>query len=177
MCFNFFGNRIVTGILINPLNFSGDLLQHFLTVIFDRLSKGESSNDDFELNIILQVTTFGELLSRNTALIIIVISSKQILFVYFLLMYPCFLLRYIVFIQTNLIQNCNGYLQESIRNSADAMLLSSPDALVVSISSEGSLDRDKDDKGEVKPRSSTRKSRVNNFGIDCLESLKFTYKV
>ncbi|CAL9215688.1 unnamed protein product [Arabidopsis halleri] len=99
---------------------SGDLLQHFLTVIFDRLSKGESSNDDFELNIILQ---------------------------------------------------------ESIRNSADAMLLSSPDALVVSISSEGSLDRDKDDKGDVKTRSSTRKSRVNNFGIDCLESLKFTYKV
>ncbi|KFK42428.1 hypothetical protein AALP_AA2G254900 [Arabis alpina] len=95
---------------------SGDLLQHFLTVIFDRLGKGEASNDDFELNIILQ---------------------------------------------------------ESIRNSADAMLLSSPDSLVVSIS----LDRDKDDKGDVIPVSSTRKSRVNNFGIDCLDSLKFTYKV
>jgi gamma-tubulin complex component 5 len=96
---------------------SGDLLQHFLTVIFDRLGKGESSNDDFELNIILQ---------------------------------------------------------ESIRNSADAMLLSSPDSLVVSISRE---DRDKDDKGDIIPLSSTRKSRVNSFGIDCLESLKFTYKV
>ncbi|XP_019058317.1 PREDICTED: gamma-tubulin complex component 5-like isoform X2 [Tarenaya hassleriana] len=33
---------------------SGDLLQHFLTVIFSRLDKGESWNDDFELNIILQ---------------------------------------------------------------------------------------------------------------------------
>jgi len=63
MCFNLFGNRIVTGILTNPINFSGDLLQHFLTVIFDRLGKGESSNDDFELNIIIQVTKFNELLS------------------------------------------------------------------------------------------------------------------
>ncbi|VVA95921.1 unnamed protein product [Arabis nemorensis] len=99
---------------------SGDLLQHFLTVIFDRLGKGEASNDDFELNIILQ---------------------------------------------------------ESIRNSADAMLLSSPDSLVVSISGEGCLDRDKDNKGDVIPVSSTRKSRINNFGIDCLDSLKFTYKV
>ncbi|CAN8277832.1 unnamed protein product [Cochlearia groenlandica] len=99
---------------------SGDLLQHFLTVIFDRLCKGESSNDDFELNIILQ---------------------------------------------------------ESIRNSADAMLLSSPDSLVVSISGEGCVDRDQDDKGDVMPLPLTRKSRINNFGIDCLESLKFTYKV
>ncbi|KAF8046278.1 hypothetical protein N665_3874s0001 [Sinapis alba] len=99
---------------------SGDLLQHFLTVIFNRLGKGELTNDDFELNIILQ---------------------------------------------------------ESIRNSADAMLLNSPDSLVVSISREGCSDKDKDDKGDLAPLSSTRKSRVNNFGIDCLESLKFTYKV
>ncbi|CAF1915313.1 unnamed protein product [Brassica napus] len=99
---------------------SGDLLQHFLTVIFNKLGKGELTNDDFELNIILQ---------------------------------------------------------ESIRNSADAMLLNSHDSLVVSISREGCLDKDKDDKGDVVPLSSTRKSRVNNFGIDCLESLKFTYKV
>ncbi|KAH0938780.1 hypothetical protein HID58_006241 [Brassica napus] len=99
---------------------SGDLLQHFLTVIFNKLGKGELTNDDFELNIILQ---------------------------------------------------------ESIRNSADAMLLNSPDSLVVSISREGCLDKDKDDKGDVVPLSSTRKSRINNFGIDCLESLKFTYKV
>ena len=34
---------------------SGDLLQHFLTVIFDKLDKGESWDDDFELNTILQV--------------------------------------------------------------------------------------------------------------------------
>ena len=68
-------------------------------------------------------------------------------------------------------------LQESIRNSADTMLLSSPDALVVSISSEGCLDRDKDDKGDVKSLSSPRESSVNNYAIDCLESLKFTYKV
>jgi len=34
---------------------SGDLLQHFLTVIFNRLDKGESWDDDFELNLILQV--------------------------------------------------------------------------------------------------------------------------
>lgn len=82
-----------------------------------------------------------------------------------------------MFTQTRLIPNLNGYLQESIRNSADAMLLNSPDSLVVSISREGCLDKDKDDKGDVVPLSSTRKSRINNFGIDCLESLKFTYKV
>lgn len=33
----------------------GDLLQHFLTVIFNKLDKGESWDDDFELNTILQV--------------------------------------------------------------------------------------------------------------------------
>ncbi|KAG2324556.1 hypothetical protein Bca52824_007284 [Brassica carinata] len=99
---------------------SGDLLQHFLTVIYDRLDKGELSDDDFELNIILQ---------------------------------------------------------ESIRNSADAMLLNSPDSLVVSISREDCLDKDKDGKGDVLLLSSTRIRRGNNFGIDCLESLKFTYKV
>lgn len=33
----------------------GDLLQHFLTVIFDKLDKGESWDDDFELNMLLQV--------------------------------------------------------------------------------------------------------------------------
>jgi hypothetical protein len=35
--------------------FSGDLLQHFLTVIFNKLDKGETWDDDFELNTILQV--------------------------------------------------------------------------------------------------------------------------
>lgn len=33
----------------------GDLLQHFLTVIFNKLDKGETWDDDFELNTILQV--------------------------------------------------------------------------------------------------------------------------
>ncbi|KAL2346376.1 hypothetical protein Fmac_000376 [Flemingia macrophylla] len=33
---------------------SGDLLQHFLTVIFNKLDKGEAWDDDFELNTILQ---------------------------------------------------------------------------------------------------------------------------
>ncbi|KAF4379084.1 hypothetical protein F8388_022171 [Cannabis sativa] len=33
---------------------SGDLLQHFLTVIFNKLDKGETWDDDFELNSILQ---------------------------------------------------------------------------------------------------------------------------
>lgn len=60
MCLDFFVNRVVSGILTPP-NVSGDLLQHFLTVIFDRLGKGEASNDDFELNIILQVTRFAVL--------------------------------------------------------------------------------------------------------------------
>ncbi|RDX68250.1 Gamma-tubulin complex component 5, partial [Mucuna pruriens] len=32
----------------------GDLLQHFLTVIFNKLDKGEAWDDDFELNTILQ---------------------------------------------------------------------------------------------------------------------------
>lgn len=34
---------------------SGDLLQHFLTVIFNKLDKGETWDDDFELNTLLQV--------------------------------------------------------------------------------------------------------------------------
>ncbi|BAT77818.1 uncharacterized protein HKW66_Vig0095610 [Vigna angularis] len=33
---------------------SGDLLQHFLTVMFNKLDKGEAWDDDFELNTILQ---------------------------------------------------------------------------------------------------------------------------
>ena len=44
--------------LNKTVKFSGDLLQHFLTVIFNKLGKGELTNDDFELNIILQVTKF-----------------------------------------------------------------------------------------------------------------------
>jgi gamma-tubulin complex component 5 len=98
---------------------SGDLLQHFLTVIFNKLDKGETWDDDFELNTILQ---------------------------------------------------------ESIRNSADGMLLSAPDSLVVSIAKNQAFD------GDQQPNSATvvstpRKNRVHSFGIDGLDLLKFTYKV
>ncbi|XP_062158934.1 uncharacterized protein LOC133866426 isoform X3 [Alnus glutinosa] len=98
---------------------SGDLLQHFLTVIFNKLDKGETWDDDFELNTILQ---------------------------------------------------------ESITNSADGMLLSSPDSLVVSITKNQGFD------GDQQPNAATvastpRKSRTHNFGIDGLDLMKFTYKV
>ncbi|KAG5543385.1 hypothetical protein RHGRI_016200 [Rhododendron griersonianum] len=39
----------------------GDLLQHFLNVIFDQLDKKESWDDDFELNMILQPSEFSAL--------------------------------------------------------------------------------------------------------------------
>lgn len=97
---------------------SGDLLQHFSTVIFDKLDKGETWDDDFELNTILQ---------------------------------------------------------ESIRNSADCMLLSAPDSLVVSIT-KNIVESD----GEASTSGSvlgTHKSRVNNLGMNGLDMLKFTYKV
>ncbi|XP_059453024.1 uncharacterized protein LOC132183672 isoform X2 [Corylus avellana] len=98
---------------------SGDLLQHFLTVIFNKLDKGETWDDDFELNTILQ---------------------------------------------------------ESITNSADGMLLSSPDSLVVSITKNQGFD------GDQQPNAATvastpHKSRTHNFGIDGLDLLKFTYRV
>ncbi|XP_040998936.1 gamma-tubulin complex component 5-like [Juglans microcarpa x Juglans regia] len=97
---------------------SGDLLQHFLTVIFNKLDKGETWDDDFELNTILQ---------------------------------------------------------ESIRNSADGMLLSAPDALVVSIAKTQGVDGDQPN--VITVASTPRKSRVHSFGIDGLDLLKFTYKV
>ncbi|KAL9663352.1 hypothetical protein QQ045_018738 [Rhodiola kirilowii] len=93
---------------------SGDLLQHFLTVIFNRLDKGEELEDDFELNTLLQ---------------------------------------------------------ESIRNSADGMLLSSPDSLMVSIS------RNISRNDEEKSTSTPRKIVEPRVGIDGLDSLKFAYKV
>ena len=40
------------------LEFSGDMLQQFLITIFDKLDKGNSWDDDFELNTLLQVSTF-----------------------------------------------------------------------------------------------------------------------
>ncbi|XP_028757687.1 uncharacterized protein LOC114716793 isoform X2 [Neltuma alba] len=95
---------------------SGDLLQHFLTVIFNKLDKGETWDDDFELNTILQ---------------------------------------------------------ESIRNSADRLLLSTPDSLVVSITYSLSVDSDE----QPATVSTPRKSHAHSFGIDGLDMLKFTYKV
>ncbi|XP_042964583.1 uncharacterized protein LOC122298790 [Carya illinoinensis] len=97
---------------------SGDLVQHFLTVIFNKLDKGETWDDDFELNTILQ---------------------------------------------------------KSIRNSADGMLLSAPDALVVSIAKTQGVDGDQPN--IITVASTPRKSRVHSFGIDGLDLLKFTYKV
>lgn len=35
---------------------SGDLLQHFLSVLFNKLDKGDSWEDEFELNTVLQVS-------------------------------------------------------------------------------------------------------------------------
>ena len=43
---------------IIQLEFSGDMLQQFLITIFDKLDKGNSWDDDFELNTLLQVSTF-----------------------------------------------------------------------------------------------------------------------
>ncbi|XP_052201708.1 uncharacterized protein LOC127807709 [Diospyros lotus] len=97
---------------------SGDLLQHFLCVIFDKLDKGESWDDDFELNMILQ---------------------------------------------------------ESIANSADGMLLSAPDALVVSITESHGFSSDEQHDAAI--ILSNRKNYGRSFGIDGLDSLKFTYKV
>ncbi|KAK7283318.1 hypothetical protein RIF29_12752 [Crotalaria pallida] len=98
---------------------SGDLLQHFLTVIFNKLDRGETWDDDFELNTILQ---------------------------------------------------------ESIRNSADCMLLSAPDSLTVSIT-KNVVDSDEQAITAGVVLSTPRKSHVHSFGIDGLDMLKFTYKV
>ncbi|KAJ6317106.1 hypothetical protein OIU78_020228 [Salix suchowensis] len=53
---------------------SGDLLQHFLTVIFGKLDKGETWDDDFELNTILQESirnsADGTLLSAPDSLVV-----------------------------------------------------------------------------------------------------------
>ncbi|CAI0471837.1 unnamed protein product [Linum tenue] len=97
---------------------SGDLLQHFSTILFSKLDKGETWDDDFELNTILQ---------------------------------------------------------ESIRNSADGNLLNSPDSLVVTITRNQGFDSDE---LPNTPRGiSTQRSHPNNFGIDGLASLNFSYKV
>ncbi|KAL5189679.1 Gamma-tubulin complex component 5 [Glycine soja] len=103
---------------VDILSCAGDLLQHFLTVIFNKLDKGEAWDDDFELN-----TT----------------------------------------------------LQESIRNSADCMLLSAPDSLVVSIT-KNHVDSDEDASTAGVVLSTPPQSHVNSFGINGLDMLKFTYR-
>ena len=67
MCFSIFVYMACIWNLNETVKFSGDLLQHFLAVIFNKLGKGELTNDDFELNIILQVTKFDLALSTKTA--------------------------------------------------------------------------------------------------------------
>lgn len=92
---------------------SGDMLQQFLITIFDKLDRGNSWDDDFELN---------------------------------------------------------NLLQESIRNSADKMLLTAPDSLVVSLAK---YDTHNGEEG----LSTSKKGRALGFGIDALDMLNFTYKV
>uniref|UniRef100_A0A0D9Y145 Gamma-tubulin complex component n=1 Tax=Leersia perrieri TaxID=77586 RepID=A0A0D9Y145_9ORYZ len=62
----------------------------------------------------------------------------------------------------------NTLLQESIRNSADKMLLSAPDSLVVSLTKH-------DTRNDEETASTSRKGR--GFGIEALDMLNFTYKV
>uniref|UniRef100_A0ACD5XM45 Uncharacterized protein n=1 Tax=Avena sativa TaxID=4498 RepID=A0ACD5XM45_AVESA len=92
---------------------SGDMLQQFLITIFDKLDKGSSWDDDFELNTLLQ---------------------------------------------------------ESIRYSADKMLLTAPDSLVVSLAKH-------DTRHDEESAATSRKGRAQGFGIDALDALNFTYKV
>ena len=61
------------------------------------------------------------------------------------------------------------FVQESIRNSADKMLLTAPDSLVVSLAKHDTHN------GEEGPTS--KKGRAHGFGIDALDMLNFTYKV
>ncbi|KAH1244403.1 Gamma-tubulin complex component 5 [Glycine max] len=69
----------------------------------------------------------------------------------------------------------NTILQESIRNSADCMLLSAPDSLVVSIT-KNRVDGD-EEASTAGVLSTPRQSHANSFGINGLDMLKFTYKV
>lgn len=64
----------------------------------------------------------------------------------------------------------NNLLQESIRNSADKILLTAPDSLVVSLAKHDSHN------GE-EGASTSKKGRALGFGIDALDMLTFTYKV
>ncbi|CDP22210.1 unnamed protein product, partial [Coffea canephora] len=61
---------------------SGDLLQHFLVVIFNKLDKGESLDDDFELNTILQESirssADGSLLSTPDSLVVSITKNSDL---------------------------------------------------------------------------------------------------
>jgi len=48
----------------NLLEPSGDMLQQFLITIFDKLDRGSSWDDDFDLNNLLQVIYVANLLSH-----------------------------------------------------------------------------------------------------------------
>ncbi|KAL2904145.1 Gamma-tubulin complex component 5, partial [Bienertia sinuspersici] len=89
---------------------SGDLFQHFLIVIFNKVDKGESWDDDFELNIILQ---------------------------------------------------------EPIKNSANAMILTAPDSLVVSITKSHGLD--------AAIALTPHKGHERILGVNSLDVLNITY--
>ncbi|WVZ91111.1 hypothetical protein U9M48_037325 [Paspalum notatum var. saurae] len=92
---------------------SGDMLQQFLVTIFDKLDRGNSWDDDFELN---------------------------------------------------------NLLQESIRNSADKMILTAPDSLVVSLAKH---DTHNGEEGAL----ASKRGRALDSCIDALDMLNFTYKV
>uniref|UniRef100_A0A0E0G7I5 Gamma-tubulin complex component n=1 Tax=Oryza nivara TaxID=4536 RepID=A0A0E0G7I5_ORYNI len=64
----------------------------------------------------------------------------------------------------------NTLLQESIRNSADKMLLTAPDSLVVSLAKHDTCN-------DEETTSISRKGRAQGFGIEALDVLNFTYKV
>lgn len=66
--------------------------------------------------------------------------------------------------------------QESIRNSSDGSLLSAPESFVVSISKTHGFDGDEQTNTAI-IASTPRKSCPQSYGIDGLDSLKFTYKV
>jgi gamma-tubulin complex component 5 len=120
------------------LESSGDMLQQFLITIFDKLDKGSSWDDDFELNTLLQVITLQ---------------------VYFMFSICVHHYSYL-----------NACLQESIRYSADKMLLTAPDSLVVSLAKH-------DARHDEESALNSRKGRAQGFGIDALDVLNFTYKV
>lgn len=63
-------------------------------------------------------------------------------------------------------------IQESIRNSADGMLLTTADSLVVTIAKPHASDEEQ----TATSVSTPRKGRAHSFGIDALDTLKFTYK-